>query len=83
MLLALAPWPYAYYQLLRVAVFAAGLYVSISIWQRDPPVAIGILICALVFNPFLPVHLNRAIWSVLNVAAAGVFGFASYRVNRT
>lgn len=83
LLLALAPWPYGYYQFLRVAIFAAGLYTAISLWQDEQSLAVATMICALVFNPFLPVHLNREIWSVLNVAAAGVFGFAAYRARRT
>jgi uncharacterized membrane protein YccC len=82
LLLALGPWPYGYYQLLRVVVFAAGVFAAISFWQREQALAVGLLLCAVIFNPFLPIHLNREIWSVLNIAAAAVFGFAAYRAHR-
>ncbi|WP_352965936.1 DUF6804 family protein [Mesorhizobium sp. M1312] len=34
---------------------------------------------ALIFNPFLPIHLPRELWAVLNVGAAALFGFVAYR----
>jgi hypothetical protein len=30
-------------------------------------------------NPFVPVHLPRGLWAVLNVGAAALFGFVAYR----
>lgn len=83
LLLALAPWPYAYYQLLRVAIFAAGIFGAVTLWHKEQPVAVALLICGLVFNPLIPMHLTREIWSVLNIVAALMFAFAAYRVGRT
>ena len=31
------------------------------------------MITALIFNPFIPIHLTRGVWSILNVAAAALF----------
>lgn len=79
LLLALAPWPYGYYQLLRVIVFAAGAYGAFTLWEHQRGPAIMLVICATIFNPFLPVHLNREIWSVLNLAGAALFAMVAYK----
>jgi len=41
-------------------------------YQRDEwsPWTVGLAIIAVVFNPLAPIHLTRAIWSVLNVGSA-------------
>ena len=80
LLAAVAPWwPYGYYMLLRVVVFAAGGFCAWTLWQdgrQGPAVALGI--AALVFNPFVPAHLSQAIWAVVNLAAAGLFAWAAF-----
>jgi hypothetical protein len=66
-------WPYAYFSLLRVVVFgcAASLaWLLLEAEQTSWAVALGGV--ALLFNPFLPVYLTRAIWQVVDVVVAGV-----------
>lgn len=82
LVLALAPWPYGYYQLLRVGIFAAGIFGAVTLWRNKRGMAVALLICGLVFNPLVPLHLNRQIWSVLNIVAALAFAFAAYRSGR-
>lgn len=79
LLVALGSWPYGYYLFLRVVVFAAGLYCGIQLWHKDRSIAVPLLICAAIFNPLIPAHLNRGMWEVLNVLGAGLFGFTAYR----
>jgi hypothetical protein len=83
LVVALGPWPYGYYQLLRVAVFLTGLYVGVMLRQSSDSTnqnfAWVLFGTALVFNPFLPVYLPREVWSVLDIVAAGVFGYTAYR----
>lgn len=79
LLLALGPWPYAYYMLLRLLVTGAGVYLGVVVAQLLPGrrwLAALLLIAAVLFNPFMPVHLTRDIWAVLNVAGAGLFAWA-------
>ncbi|RWE44522.1 MAG: hypothetical protein EOS78_02870 [Mesorhizobium sp.] len=81
-LLAVAPWPYGYYQLLRVVVSFAGIYCGAIVWKsgRDQRnLAWALFAAAAIFNPFLPVHLPRELWAMLDVGAAALFGFAAYR----
>ncbi|MFA6154714.1 DUF6804 family protein [Mesorhizobium sp.] len=78
-LLAVGPWPYGYYQLVRVVVFFAGAYCGAMLWRTDQRnLAWGLFAAALVFNPFMPVHLPRELWAVLNVGAAVLFGVVWY-----
>lgn len=64
---------YVYYTFLRAGVFSFAALVA---WDEGKDGAIlrlwrmtftGI---AILFNPVLPIHLNRAAWFYLNVAAA-------------
>ncbi|RWM40515.1 DUF6804 family protein [Mesorhizobium sp.] len=81
-LLAVAPWPYGYYQFLRVVVFFAGIYCGAMVWRSGPEnrtLAWALFGAAAIFNPFMPVHLPRELWAIFNVAAATLFGFVAYR----
>ena len=82
LMLALARWPYGYYQFLRVFVFFAGIFVGVVLRQSSDGtkqnLSWALFATALIFNPLLPVHLPREIWSVLNIAGAGVFAYSAY-----
>lgn len=80
---ALGPWPYDYYRLLRVLVFGAGVFCGIAMLEERRALAIALFICTAIFNPFVPAHLTREIWSVLNIAGAALFAFSAYRMSRT
>ncbi|PBB98373.1 hypothetical protein CK224_09830 [Mesorhizobium sp. WSM3862] len=83
-LLAVLPWPYGYYQLLRVIVFFAAVYCAMYVRSTGgdgKSLVWSLFAAALIFNPFLPIHLPREIWAIFNIAAAGLFGFAAYRTN--
>jgi hypothetical protein len=72
----LGRWPYAYYMLLRVVVAAAALLLAGLIYQQAKSFTVWFglfLILAIVFNPIVPLHLTRAVWAILNVAAAAIF----------
>lgn len=74
LLLALAPWPYGYYQLLRWAVCGAAAFVAYKAytWKRTWAVwAFGVV--ALVFNPVIPFHLSREIWQPIDLIVAVLF----------
>ncbi len=84
LLLALLPWPYGYYTFLRLAVFSVSAWFAYEQWKLDGAVskwvvALGVL--ALLYNPLLPIDLNREIWGVLNIASATILlgHFASLR----
>lgn len=79
-LAAILPLPYGYYMLLRpvmcigAAIVAWSLYQSVrkTNWQVWAFVAIAVL-----FNPLIPIHMNRAIWLPINMVAAVLFAWVA------
>jgi hypothetical protein len=72
---ALGHWPYGYYTLLRVVVTTAALLTAFA-YQRTKTFSVWIglfLVVAAIFNPVVPLHLTRGVWSILNVAAGASF----------
>jgi hypothetical protein len=71
---AMAHWPYGYYQFLRLAICAAA---CLSVWRlssmKSTLWAIALAAIAVLFNPFIPVHLHRADWLWINAGCAAAF----------
>ncbi|MEH2574439.1 DUF6804 family protein [Bradyrhizobium sp. AZCC 1708] len=73
LVIATLPLPYGYYTILRIVVCGFAVVVFFHTWRDDAPtrmwpltfVGIGIL-----FNPLVPVHLDRATWFYLDIGAA-------------
>ena len=67
--LALMPGhPYSYFQALRVVVCFAAAFVAVVAYRTDKEGwAWACGATAALYNPFLPVHLSRGQWSVVNV----------------
>jgi hypothetical protein len=79
LVVALLPLPYGYYTLLRLAVTAcAGFlaYVSMGAGQKGSLVTFSAI--AVLFNPVIPVHLDREIWFFIDIAVA-VYFIAAWR----
>jgi hypothetical protein len=74
--LAIGRWPYGYYMLLRVVVFATALLIAGLICQQARAFTLWLglfVVVAIIFNPIVPLHLTRGVWSILNLAGAGLF----------
>jgi len=79
-LAAVLPLPHGYYMLLRpvmcigAAIVAWNLYQSVKTanWQVWAFVAIAVL-----FNPLIPIHMNRAVWLPINLVAAALFAWVA------
>lgn len=67
---ALAPInPYGYYVLLRIVVCGIFVYLAVKAHGLNKTGwAWGLGITAVIYNPLLRVHLNRDIWSLVNLA---------------
>lgn len=72
LLLASLPLPYAYYPILRVTATLAFVYVAYVGYDAKhwPAVAVSVFLAGL-FNPLLPIHLNRDWWALFDVSASG------------
>ncbi len=74
LIVALLSWalvpsnPYGYYQVMRWIVCAAFAFLAVRSLGDRPALAWVWIACAGIYNPIIPVHSTRAVWSVVNVA---------------
>ncbi len=73
LLSALGKHPYGYYQILRWVVAGVTSYSAyLAYQQRQIGWAWTLSIIAMVFNPIVPVYLERATWVVVDIVAAAI-----------
>jgi hypothetical protein len=66
--LALFKMPYAYYQIMKVAITAYFIiYACVINKCRIDWINITCWILAAVYNPFLQLHIGRGPWTVINI----------------
>ena len=71
LLIALAPMPYAYYEILRIVVFGTFGYLSyIAVKQRQHVKVVLLMLPALIFNPIIPLHFDKMVWVFIDVTGA-------------
>lgn len=70
--------PYGYFTLMRFVVCAVGVYLAYKTYEENEeslwPWMFGFV--AVLFNPILPIHLERGQWEVIDLVA-GTFLVAS------
>ncbi len=79
LLLASFDWPYGYYTLLRLVVCAAACWIVFVSFKSESSfrwVGWPFALIALLFNPLVPVHLDREVWRIIDFVVAAVFGIA-------
>lgn len=72
--------PYGFFTLLRFVVFASSAYVAYMAYEAKKEKWVwtfGFL--AVLFNPFIVIHLDREIWSIIDLIV-GVFMIISVSV---
>lgn len=68
---ALADNPYGYYQILRWVICGVTGYSAYLAYENNKDSWVWIFgIIAILFNPIAPIHLDRELWSVINIAVA-------------
>jgi len=83
LLVALAEWPYGYYQLLRFVTCGVAAYVAFlayqwqKIWATWP---FGFI--ALLFNPLIPIRLSRELWQPIDVICAILFAVIAFALQK-
>ncbi len=71
--------PYGYYVFLRWICFGTFTYVALVSLTREKRLLVWLTgATALLYNPFMRVHLNRELWSVLNVGTIAVAVFSMW-----
>jgi hypothetical protein len=67
--------PYAYFQVLRLVVCGAACFGAFTFKQRQGWLWMMVII-AVLFNPLLPVRLDRGVWQVIDLATGIIFLFS-------
>jgi hypothetical protein len=66
-------WPYGFFTLLRFVVFATSAYIAWMSYEAKREKWVWIFgFLTVLFNPFIVIHLNREIWSVIDLIV-GIF----------
>lgn len=66
-------WPYGFFTLLRFVVFASTAYIVWIAYEQKKEKWVWIFgFLAVLFNPFIVIHLNRELWSIIDFVV-GVF----------
>ena len=74
LLVAILPLPYGYYVLLRFVVTGiAGFFAYEEYTAKHQGWMVTFGIIAVLFNPFIPIHLTRSIWLPINMIVSGIF----------
>ena len=67
-------WPYGYYTLLRLVVCGTAIYMAVNAKMASKDNWMwGLGFIALLFNPLIPIHLDKGIWMVVDLLVAGIF----------
>lgn len=71
-LLALLPWPYGVFQLIRLWVATGFVILAVSSFTKTQ-ISWFYIFLALLFQPFLKVDLGRELWMFVDIVMAVVF----------
>jgi len=70
-------WPYGFFTLLRFVVFTISAYIAWMLYKVNNEKMVWFFgFFAILFNPFIPIHLNREIWIVIDLIV-GIFMIVS------
>jgi hypothetical protein len=64
--------PYAYFQILRLVVCGAACFGAVSLKQHQGWLCTMVII-AILFNPVVPIRLDRVTWQAIDLAAGITF----------
>ncbi|MCA3269668.1 MAG: hypothetical protein LW855_05615 [Alphaproteobacteria bacterium] len=83
LLIAAAPLPYGFYTFLKITVcgFSAVLsYKNFNATDNNSIWAFFFLFIAILFNPFVAIHMPKEIWVVVDIILGLLFLFLAHKV---
>jgi hypothetical protein len=73
-IISLMHLPHLFYAVIHIFIFViCALSLSPENWRRRPLWTAAVIIVGLVYNPVIPIHLNRALWILINIPTAFLF----------
>ncbi len=74
LILAIFPLPYGYFMLLRLVVTVAAAYVAYENFSKNTQNwGVVFVFIALLFNPFYTIHLDKTLWTAIDLVVAVLF----------
>ena len=76
LIVALFKLPYGYYQFLRIAIAIAAIYIIIFEYKLKDKItlwSIVFLLITILFNPLIPIQLDKESWKIINIITALLF----------
>ena len=77
LLSAILPLPYGYYMFLRLVIFICSLILAYNFYKFNSQywaVIFGLI--SLIFNPIIPIYLDKKMWISIDIISAGLFFFS-------
>ena len=82
LLFAIFPLPYGYYQLLRIVVtISSGISAFKAYENKNQALTIVFALIFILFNPIIPIYLDKEIWTFIDIIVALFFGINGYKDN--
>lgn len=73
-------WPYGYYQILRIVVTGALIWLGIEIKAAAKPIELVFLvIIAISYNPIIKVSMERELHAVVNFVTVAFIAIIAFR----
>jgi len=74
-------WAYGYYVLLRWVVTISAVFLLLSAYESKKTLWLFLMgIIAILFNPIIPVHLDKEIWVAIDFIVAILFLVSIFRI---
>jgi len=81
LLAILAIWPYGYYVFLRWLVTASALFLIWVAYNLKKTFWLFLMgIVAILFNPIIPVHLDKETWVIIDFIVAILFLISIFKI---
>lgn len=85
LLLTFFPWPYSYYNLLRILITVIAIYYAYYLYSTAKEQGFWfwtLIIIVLLFNPLFPIYLwSKELWIPIDIAVGLFFGFFTFKFN--
>lgn len=74
-------WPYGYYIFLRWVIFITSILVANGFYKAEITGWVFVFgALAFLFNPILPIYLNKSSWVAIDLIAAMLFFLSAYSI---
>lgn len=74
LLIAVLPMPYGYYLFMRIAITIVAGIMAYNLFKTTKKLLCSIfVVVAILYNPIIVIHFEKAIWSPINIFTALFF----------